>query len=353
MRLDGLLFICALGGCVFFGGLAGCGSAPEDSPEAVLLVEGPAEDDFPRLLLVRAGLDELEVARLDPERSWVILPQGSGPDRRVGFSAAYDPSRGHVVVFGGGNDDTCFDETWVFEGGSWRKLDGDPKPAARARGVLEWNEATEEIELSGGEGSDCTTSDEDLDVRWFLSGDRWRKGETLKNRPRELDLETSGVGLEVTLLPSEDETEFAAMMLETYLLTDNEWSSARASMPWTARGREPIYHAALAWDAGEERALYLMSYFPYDGWDRRNATLLMEDGAWRLLDLGAGPSPRYSATAVRDPSTRAWYLYGGMRERAEGTIQGRNEVYPTPIETLREPFVWRLDDGASSWRTLP
>ncbi|HVX13540.1 MAG TPA: kelch repeat-containing protein [Pirellulales bacterium] len=63
-----------------------------------------------------------------PRRGWFV----SRPAPRCGHSLAFDEEEGVVVPFGGiAQGDRSLDDTWLFDGSKWRRIDGDAPPARR------------------------------------------------------------------------------------------------------------------------------------------------------------------------------------------------------------------------------
>ena len=79
----------------------------------------------------------------------------SGPPGRYGASAAYDPSSGTILVFGGIDSVSTqhfLDESWSWDGTTWTQLAPSKSPPARAQARLLTLASTREVLLMGGQG---------------------------------------------------------------------------------------------------------------------------------------------------------------------------------------------------------
>jgi hypothetical protein len=73
---------------------------------------------------------------------------------RTGATAAYDPIRKQLVMFGGFDAPVAFlDETWTYDGTTWTNASNGFRPSARNDATLTWNAARGKLVLIGGNGS--------------------------------------------------------------------------------------------------------------------------------------------------------------------------------------------------------
>jgi RHS repeat-associated protein len=92
----------------------------------------------------------------------------TAPSARHGAQAAYLPSAGKVVLFGGVSGSTYSNETWTWNGSAWTKLAPATSPAARAEGGLTYAGASTQLVLYGGRGSTGLLGD-----TWLFNGTAW------------------------------------------------------------------------------------------------------------------------------------------------------------------------------------
>jgi len=67
-----------------------------------------------------------------PAASWKKLTPGVSPSARAAMAMAYDPVSQRVVLFGGYDDLIYLDETWTFDGATWRMETPPLSPPPRA-----------------------------------------------------------------------------------------------------------------------------------------------------------------------------------------------------------------------------
>ena len=101
-----------------------------------------------------------------------VEPSGERPRGRAGFAMAYDQLRREVVLFGGMDaDNQPLGDTWLWNGGQWRRYDGDG-PSARDLTDMVFDAARGVTVLFGG---DSNTSEGSLGDTWEWDGSRWTR----------------------------------------------------------------------------------------------------------------------------------------------------------------------------------
>ena len=108
--------------------------------------------------------------------SWEELvpedPEHDGnPAPRTGQGAAYSAAEERTVLFGGGDGAAQLDDTWTWDGQSWRRAFPATVPPARAGHALAYDAARERVVLFGGESEDGLP----LGDTWEWDGDDWRQ----------------------------------------------------------------------------------------------------------------------------------------------------------------------------------
>jgi hypothetical protein len=78
---------------------------------------------------------------------------------------AYDAATGNVMVFGGFSDPSQgLDDTWAWNGKTWRQLSPANQPSGRWGGDMVYDAASDGLMLFGGE----TTGDNVTNQTWFF-----------------------------------------------------------------------------------------------------------------------------------------------------------------------------------------
>ncbi len=81
-----------------------------------------------------------------------VSATGDVPSARAGHRMAYDPTTGAIVMFGGWDGTAYYNDTWTFDvaTSTWTSLDLIGSPTARDSHSLIYNAATNELILFGG-----------------------------------------------------------------------------------------------------------------------------------------------------------------------------------------------------------
>ena len=160
---------------VLIAALPGCGqvvSSPDadqgDGQDASSAPEADASlpGDEPDARGPDAGDEEVE---LTPE--WVELEPDDPPSPRRNSAITYDPSAEHILLFGGSDDDSHYDETWTWDGARWDELSpsGSP-PGAVLEPVMAYDGSAEETYLKGS-----TSGGGAVTETWTWDGSSWTK----------------------------------------------------------------------------------------------------------------------------------------------------------------------------------
>jgi hypothetical protein len=107
--------------------------------------------------------------------SWSNVTAGAGgPPARSGHAMAYDAVRRVVVLFGGTNGSSNFNDVWEWNGDllHWQQIfPGGPLPSPRAYAALSsFDSATPGVVMFGGVGSGSTL----LNDTWIWDGSTWK-----------------------------------------------------------------------------------------------------------------------------------------------------------------------------------
>jgi hypothetical protein len=148
--------------------------APQISPTAVpgQPVAGygfsAADDPTAHEVVVFGGTDSYGTTWLWDGRRWSLAHPATSPPGRFGAAMAYDPSAHTVVLFGGRlGPGEVVNDTWAWNGTTWRKLDsGTGNPPAGEGSAMAWDFSRNEMMLvnsNGGAGGET----------WLWKGDQW------------------------------------------------------------------------------------------------------------------------------------------------------------------------------------
>ncbi|HEV7679766.1 MAG TPA: hypothetical protein VGQ42_14470 [Candidatus Dormibacteraeota bacterium] len=91
------------------------------------------------------------------------------PPARAQAAMAYDPNLGVVVMFGGRGGSGSLDDTWTWDGSTWRRQHTAVAPAARAGATMGYDKSTGRMVLFGGMPDRGAEND-----TWTWDGTTWR-----------------------------------------------------------------------------------------------------------------------------------------------------------------------------------
>lgn len=118
------------------------------------------------------------LASCSPQSKWVLLHPSNNPPALAQSGFAYDINSSEGVVFGGIFKDKWSDETWLWNGSDWRKVDLADKPPAREKVAMAYDEARDRVVIFGGR-MDKTLFDD----TWEWDGRIWELVEPAHKPP--------------------------------------------------------------------------------------------------------------------------------------------------------------------------
>ncbi len=110
------------------------------------LVDDPAT----RRVILFGGVNSYDATWLWDGSHWTFASPTPRPSGRYGGAAAYDPTMGLVLLFGGRMaDGELLSDTWSGDGTSWHELSagGAAAPAATELAAMAWDDATRQMVL--------------------------------------------------------------------------------------------------------------------------------------------------------------------------------------------------------------
>lgn len=284
---------------VLFGGLLDLTIRPDD-PRLMTPTAGRWH------VVENPGLSSDETWLYDG-KSWRLLEVARRPAARHSAAAAFDAIRSRVVLFGGWVKGTgaASGETWEFDGTDWSlaPLASSPPPATGAS--MAYDPVRQVVVMFGGLVGDTPVSD-----TWEYNGAGWmRRSPAASPPPRHgaamfFDAE-SGV---MTLHGGSAAADGSAVLNDTWTYDGNGWSIVTADPRPVARTAA----AAVAFEFGGGGLLFggaaagnPPSAYLGDTWRRTN-------GAWLLQGLASAPPPRVLAAAAYDSQRGVAVVFGGF-----------------------------------------
>lgn len=158
---------------------------------------------------------------------------GSAPAARYFGSAA--SVSGKVVLFGGASDSGIFDDTWTFDGSAWRQVQvSSPPPARYAASMAALGS---EVVLFGGRiagpsGSFNPTSFNDT---WMFDGKSWRQIPIANPPPARAGATMGSRGNQVVLFGGSKDLGSSAPMSDTWTFDGTSWTLVTGVSPPSGR----------------------------------------------------------------------------------------------------------------------
>jgi hypothetical protein len=127
-----------------------------------------ADDPATHQIVMFGGIDSYATTWLWDGHRWSLAHPAISPPGRFGAAMAYDPLARVVVLYGGrlGPGDVV-DDTWTWDGTTWRELDnGTGSPPSGEGSAMAWDDRVSEMLLvssNGGLGGQT----------WRWKGNRW------------------------------------------------------------------------------------------------------------------------------------------------------------------------------------
>jgi hypothetical protein len=146
------------------------GPTPTPVPSAPVLGPGfsVAEDGVARQLVTFGGVDSYDATWVWQGDRWFLARPTVSPPGRSGAAFAYDPLTGGVMLEGGRlASGQLVDDTWLWDGSTWRELDrGTGRPPPAEDSVMAWDPSLHEMVLVIGRGGSGGAT-------WTWNGGRW------------------------------------------------------------------------------------------------------------------------------------------------------------------------------------
>jgi hypothetical protein len=268
----------------------------------VLLVNGGPESGKP-------AQDPLEIWSWDGTRWTLVTADPEGPTWRNWAAIAYDPARNVLVVHGGiQNQMNGFDETWEWDGYSWKTFISTG-PGGREGALMVYDATRQAMVLFGGA--------EGMEIKgdtWEWKDGEWSKVSEIGPAPRfPAGMVYDPLRQQVLLYSG----HFAASSGD-FVPFDDLW--AWDGVNWKqlpVQGETPGHrtHAALVFDPDTENILLFSG-----GADTFLSDIWAWDGeSWMGLPVSGMPA-RSGHSVAYDPGRDRFVLFGGIDQPARPAL---------------------------------
>ena len=228
---------------------------------------------------------------------------------RDSAAMAYDPTRGVAVLFGGAHNGSpveFYDDTWLWNGQSWARVNPTTRPSARADARMAYDIARGRMVLFGGLGPEGSLGD-----TWEWDGANWiRRGTADAPPPRaQMQIAYDGKRKRVVLFGGirfDGGVASPAPTDDTWEWDGTQWKNVTPAAP--AANPPARAAGAMAFDPVRGRIVMFGGllgggFAPADVWEY--------DGSWHKV-TAAGPSARRGISMAYDAAAKRTLLFGGL-----------------------------------------
>jgi hypothetical protein len=252
----------------------------------------------------------------------------AAPPATYSVNAAYDEKRGRLVVFGGFFLSDVFDDTWEWDGTTWRQV-ATSGPSPRFASGMVYDAQRERVILFGGSRGGGAGGE--LGDTWEWNGTQWTQ------------VATTGPSARITPSMVYDRARGRIVLFgglaaantrlnDTWEWNGTSWERVLAAGPAT-RGL-----SGMAYD--EKRGVTVLFGGDHDGTANGllRDTWLFDGRTWTEVTSADGPSARDHVAMAYDPVLERIVLFGGGDSEEAGAWQWNGAQWQTFTATGPE---WR------------
>jgi hypothetical protein len=302
---------------------------------ALLEVDVP-EDDAPRL----------DDTWLWDGSTWREQRPAVAPTARLDARMCQDVLLGASLLFGGAERDADFfalaerSDTWRWDGRAWQQLSPLLSPPKRSKHAMVFDEARQRVVLFGGETTDDDGVQSKLSDTWEWDGTSWSEVKPAVSPPPRADhaMAFDAERGRVVMYGGVDNLDRVS---NARVLNDFwEWDGTT----WVERTQDVVprgrFDTALAYHAdAREVVMFGGRYQDGEGMIRLDDTWIWNGSTWQGRNAVAGPDPLFTVAMGYDPTERLLRLVGAQTTRTSTGIDRRLETWELASS------VWRQRDG--------
>ena len=237
------------------------------------------------------------------------------PPARWAAGFAYDPAVHGLVLFGGRNTTTFFNDTWIFTGSAWHQPGGRAAPSERSGVAMTYDVLDKELVLFGGGKGNVPVGSGSA---WSFYNDTWTfgRGGWSNITSRAGAAPTARFGMTAVYDPSISATVFeggsrlgsggaGVLQNDTYYFVYGAWTTPLA----LTGAPPPLYGEAAAYDP-QLQSEVVVGENQTSGFD---PVWALHGGSWLNASPLRGPSPatRGNFGLAYDIADRYLVLFGG------------------------------------------
>lgn len=282
------------------------------------------------------------LAACSPQARWVELQPTTKPPPLALSGFAYDASSNEAVVFGGIYADEWSDDTWIWNGEDWRKVDTPDRPPAREKTAMAYDEKRDRVVLFGGRDPNNVFGD-----TWEWDGKTWQFMEPAHQPPARCCHAMAYDSVQKTVLLYGGWNEKTnAFFNDTWAWDGKDWTklegdgvpltAAHTMVSLSSEGKVvavPAPESVNTWEwdgtqwsevlsrpdpsrqdgrSAYDRINHRMIVFGGYGYGKFMDDLWIYDGGtWNQLNVPVGPQARFGHILFYDQERKSIVLFGG------------------------------------------
>jgi hypothetical protein len=245
---------------------------------------------------------------------WTAVSSSAAPSPRAGAAMVYDAADGYTLLFGGcaawggvywSHDCTALGDTWILSGGSWTNITSRLalSPPARADAGIAYDAVDRAVVLFGGFNGTTVYND-----TWTYAAGNWTEVTTTLSPPARFSMGMVGdpADHEVVMFGGSNSSSPEAVYLnDTWTYQNGTWTPVS-----TPTAPAPRCSMAVSYDPLSQQVVL------FGGWSNAvplsfGDTWTFSAGTWTNITTANGPVPRNYAAMAFDPALGASILTGG------------------------------------------
>ncbi len=233
--------------------------------------------------------------------SWVSLftPANPGPAARSSAAAANDPT-GNMVLFGGSNGTSLFNDTWLWFGDQWVQTLPPAPPSARWEAGMSLDTVNQQTVMFGGNSTAAGITP--LGDTWLWNGSSWTLASVTSPSARVAPAMAFDQLHGHTVLFGGNTGSASAN--DTWTWDGTQWSQISSSTNPPARSG-----ASMVYDAAHGQ---ILMFGGQDGSTFYNDTWVWDGTNWTQLLAANSPAARFGAAMAFDSQHAQVVLMGGI-----------------------------------------
>ncbi len=241
--------------------------------------------------------------------TWTQMNPATKPSARYGHTMVYDSTNNKVVLFGGWDDTNRFDDTWVYDlaGDTWTQMNPVTKPSARQNHAMTYDSTNNKIVLFGG--NDGPTRFQDTWV-YNIAGNIWTQMNPATKPSARYNhaMVYDSTNNKIVLFGGYDSYGYDDDETWVYDVVSDTWTQMNPTSKPSARSLH-----AMVYDSDNNKIVLFGGYY-YDytsHYDDETWVYDVASDTWTQMNPPTKPSTRRHHDMVYDSANNKVVLFGG------------------------------------------